>query len=232
MSIQAERDYAVKTWQPYLYTKPFNDAREFREWAVVLQVLGERLKAGSRVLDNGCGPGWTSLFLAKAGFDVVGVDVSDHMIEIARERSRRDNVPANFAVGDMESLSLDRKDFDAALYFDCLHHCPNFGEALKRTYEHLKPGGWLLLMETTFLHRFSPHAKQVTKEYGITELGFTRGQLRRALRAAGFTDVGFHHDPGPSYRGFFGLFKTALRLLGGHFFYFPQAKNIVLARKP
>lgn len=230
MSKQAEREYAGKVDSGHLFGKPFNDPRVFREFAVVLEVLGERVGRGS-VLDMGCGPGWTSLFLAQAGFEVVGVDISERMIEIARERSARDNVAAEFVVGDMDDLDLGRSDFDAALYFDCLHHCPRYVEALKRTAAHLRPGGHVLLLETTWLHRFSPHARQVTREYGLTELGFTRRQLRRALSDAGFCDVTFLHDPGPCYRGVRGFVKAFLRLSCGFFLYFPQAKNIVVARK-
>ncbi|MSR31817.1 MAG: class I SAM-dependent methyltransferase [Gemmataceae bacterium] len=230
MSKQAERDYATKVDQTHLFGKPFNDPRVFREFALVLEVFGERL-AGGTILDIGCGPGWTSLFLARAGYKVVGVDISERMIEIAREQISRDNAAPEFVVGDMEDMDLGRADFDGALFFDCLHHCPAYAKALKRAYAHLRPGGHVLLLETTWLHRYSPHARQVTREFGVTELGFTRRQLRRALREAGFSDLSFYHDPGSSYRGVRGFLKACLRLGCGYFFYYPQAKNIVVARK-
>src|SRR5262249_29494041 len=124
MSKQAEKEYAVRVDQGHLFGKPYNDPRVFREFAVVLKVFGERVGDGKRILDVGCGPGWTSLFLARAGYDVTGVDISERMIDIARERSVHDNTPAEFHVGDMEDLDLGRYDFDGALFFDCLHHCP------------------------------------------------------------------------------------------------------------
>ena len=109
----------------------------------------------------------------------------------------------------MEELQLAHRNFDGALFFDCLHHCPRYSEALKRTHAHLRDGGWLMLLETTWLHRYSPHARAATRQYGVTELGFSRGQLRRAPREAGFTDITFHHDPGPCYRGVGGFLKAA-----------------------
>jgi SAM-dependent methyltransferase len=230
MSKQAERDYATKVEQTHLFGKPFNDPRVYREFAVVLEIFGQRLGAG-RILDLGCGPGWTSLFLAQAGYQAVGVDISERMIEIARERAVRNNLAVEFVVGDMEELDLGRCDFDGVLLFDCLHHCPGYPEVVKRAHAHLRPGGYLLLLETTWLHRISPHARQVTREFGVTELGFTRRQLRRALGDAGFRDICFYYDPGPFYRGFLGFLKAFLRLCCGYFFYAPQAKNIVVARK-
>jgi SAM-dependent methyltransferase len=230
MTKQAEREYATRVDQAHLFSKPYNDARVFREFAVVLDVFASRAPGGA-ILDIGCGPGWTSLLLARAGFRVVGVDISERMIEIATERSALENSPAEFVVGDMEDLDLGRGDFDGVLFFDCLHHCPHYPAALKRACAHLRPGGHILLMETTLLHRYSPHARQVTREYGITELGFSRRQLRRALREAGFCDITFYHDPGPCYLGIAGFFKACLRLGSGYFFYAPQMKNIVVARK-
>ncbi len=230
MSKQAEREYADRVDPAHLFAKPFDDPRVFREFAVVLEVFAERIGAGT-ILDIGCGPGWTSRFLARAGHKVVGVDISERMIEIARERSARENASVEFRVGDMEFLDVGRYDFDGALFFDCLHHCPAYGEALKRAWAHLRPGGHLLLLETTWLHRFSPSARRASKEFGVTELGFTRRQLRRALREAGFADARFYFDAGSCYRGFPGFLKACLRIACSYLWYYPRAKNIVIARK-
>jgi SAM-dependent methyltransferase len=230
MSKQGEREYAIRTDQVHLYTKPFNDPRVFREFAVVLQLLGERIGAG-RILDIGCGPGWTTLFLARAGYRGVGVDIAERMIEVARERSAREKFAAEFMVGDMENLDLGRYDFDAVLFFDSLHHCPEYREALRRAHTHLRPGGHVLLMETTLLHRYSRHAREFARTFGVSELGFTRRQLRRALKGAGFTHICFYYDPGACYRGLGGFVKACLRLCCGYFCYYPAVKNIVVARK-
>lgn len=230
MSKQAEREYATKVDTAHLFSKPFCDPRVFREFAVVLELFGQRIHGG-KILDIGCGPGWTTSFLDRAGYTAMGVDISEKMIEIANERCDRENQSVEFAVGDMEDLDVGRYDFDGAMFFDCLHHCPNFPSALQRAHAHLRPGGYLLLLETTWLHRYSPHARGETEKYGVTELGFSRGQLRRALRQAGFGDITFYHDPGPCYRGFFGFLKSWFRLACAFFLVYPQAKNIVLARK-
>src|SRR5260370_17641966 len=55
------------------------------------------------VADVGCGPGAHALALARRGYDVVGVDGSPRMVEVARTRSARDKVDATFDVHDVSA---------------------------------------------------------------------------------------------------------------------------------
>jgi SAM-dependent methyltransferase len=231
MTKQAERDYPLKVDQRHLYTKPFDDARMLREFATALELLQRALPVHGSILDMGCGSGWTSLLLARAGFEVHGIDISERMIEIARERAEDERVQATFAVADMEQFALDRRDFDGALLFDSLHHCPAYPEVLRRAWEHLKPGGCLLLLEPSWLHLYSPHARQATRTYGVTELGFTRLRLARCLRRAGFRQITSYYDGGAAYRGVLGFLLANLRLWCGYLCCYPRIKQILLARK-
>jgi SAM-dependent methyltransferase len=231
MSKQAEREFPLRVDPSLLYRKPFHDPQSMREFGLALAVLQERMPPPGSILDLGCGPGWTSMFLARAGWDVLGVDISERMIEIARERAAREGAPAEFIVSDMEELDLARRDFDGVLLFDSLHHCPGYVEVLRRAYEHLRPGGCLLLMEPSWLHLISPSARAATRQYGVTELGFTRRHLRRELARVGFRQVVHYHDSGPAYRGLGGFLRAGLRLWCGYLFCFPRIKQIVLAQK-
>ena len=109
---------------------------------------------------------WTSL--ARAGYDVVGVDISEGMIDLGEQRLERDRIEARFVVADMEELELDRHDFDAVVLFDSLHHCEGYPAVLERACQHLRPGGWLLLMEPSWLHLLSPHARAIARNFGVT----------------------------------------------------------------
>lgn len=230
MTKQAEREYPLKIDQAHLYSKPYDDPRTFREFTLALDLYRQHFTEGA-ILDLGCGSGWTSVLLARAGYDVVGVDISDRMIEIAQERALVEGLSVTFQVGDMEELDLEKRNFQGALLFDCLHHCPGYEQVLQRAHDHLAPGGYLLLFETTWLHRWSPHARAATSQYGVTELGFTRRQLRSALKKAGFLRVVPYYDPGFAFRGFPGFLKAQLRIWCTYLACFPQSKNIFLAQR-
>ncbi|MGW0698596.1 class I SAM-dependent methyltransferase [Streptomyces sp. NPDC002867] len=115
---------------------------EASEW------LARSLPAGSRVLDVGCGTGVpTSRRLAQAGFEVVGIDLSGVMVDLARR-----HVPAAvFHQADIADLRpsgpLDLGRFDAVTAFFSLLMLPRAEIPLAlRTIRHLLvPGGQFLL---------------------------------------------------------------------------------------
>jgi len=208
--------------------KPFGwGDRLFVEWATIEAMLeGAGLPAGARVLDVGCGVGWTSEFLARAGFDVLGVDLVPANVELARERAPG----ARFAVADMDELALDEPPFAAALVFDALHHSARQPDVLAGIARHLEPAGVLLIGEPTWLHRHSPTAKRDAHERGWLERGLTMRELRRDLQAAGFTDIRRHFQgtrPYATWRGFLG---ELARLIGARVIAAPQHHLWVSAR--
>ncbi len=168
-------------------SKPFGwDPAHFGEWATVsymLQVVGTPRDAF--ILDVGCGSGWTTLFLAEAGYRAHGVDLVPANIELCRQRAQRWGSSARFEVADMDDLPAGGPA-DVVLIFDALHHSTRQAAVLEGVARRLKPGGWLLLGEPTWLHRLSPGARATTRDLGWSERGLTLRGLRRDLRAAGF----------------------------------------------
>ena len=55
------------------------------------------------VADLGCGPGAHALALARRGYDVVGVDGSPRMVDVARTRAAHNDVDATFEVHDVSA---------------------------------------------------------------------------------------------------------------------------------
>ena len=70
----------------------------------------------ARILDLGCGAGRTTIPLAEMGFEVVGIDLSPAMIELARELAELSQVEPEFQVMDAMSLNYPSSSFDIAIY--------------------------------------------------------------------------------------------------------------------
>ncbi len=127
----------AETWE----TRAPNEAVE--------HLVREGTLAVGCVLDLGCGEGRDSIFLAKHGFTVVGVDVSPAALSVARSLAEQARVRCDFLERDVVYLrNLPRPRFDAALNMGCLHMMPDaFSRTshLRRVHEVLEPDGLFLV---------------------------------------------------------------------------------------
>lgn len=104
-----------------------------------------------RVLDLGCGNGnLTSLLAKRHRAEYFGLDLSENMIEEAKERL---GVQAVLTVGDAEALPYEADFFDLLLCNASFHHYPNPRKALSEMRRVLKPGGILILGDPTLPSR-------------------------------------------------------------------------------
>ncbi len=116
-----------------------------RDWAEVeeqqLPTYEEAIRridmsAGRRVLEVGCGSGVFLRAAADRGAQVHGLDASEPLLELARER-----VPeANLQVGDMESLPFEDDVFDAVLGFNAFFFAVDMVAALREAGRVARPG--------------------------------------------------------------------------------------------
>ena len=105
------------------------------------------VEEGQPALDLACGTGRLLVPLLRAGLDVDGCDVSPDMIERCREQAEREGLAPALHAQAMHELDLPRR-------YRTILVCGGFGlgarrdddrEALRRIYEHLEPGGLLVL---------------------------------------------------------------------------------------
>ena len=81
---------------------------------------------GRTILDVGTGTGRAALLFARGGARVTGVDASDEMLAVARQRAAADSVAATFAVGDAHALTFADRSFDVAISLRVLMHSPDW----------------------------------------------------------------------------------------------------------
>mgnify|MGYP006277500833 CR=1 FL=1 len=100
-----------------------------------------------QVLDLGCGTGRHSIALARVGYAVTGLDLSEELLQQARAKSEDQNLPVNFQHGDARELPF-REKFDAVLMlceggFSLVETDAMDREILAGIFRALKPGGGL-----------------------------------------------------------------------------------------
>jgi SAM-dependent methyltransferase len=133
-SYDAVAEVYARTFFDELSRKPFD-----RELLDAFAALVPQATA----LDVGCGPGHVGRYLSERGMDVVGVDLSPAMIEIAR----RLNPAMRFEIADMRSLPMADGTMGAVAAFYSLIHVPRteVPAVLEEFRRVLVPSGRLLL---------------------------------------------------------------------------------------
>jgi len=96
---------------------------------------------GKKILDCGCGTGRFVEFFAKEGAEVVGSDISENMLEIAKKK-----VPAAaFVKADIFSLPFENKTFDIIICSQVLTHLHNYKKPLLEMKRVLKDEGIIII---------------------------------------------------------------------------------------
>src|SRR5262245_58859436 len=149
MAKQGEIDYLKNIGEQgvrHAVNKPFSGdcGKHLMDLGVVMSLLPP---PPARLLDLGCGTGWTSCFFARRGYEVVGQDICPDMIYHARRNKEHYRVEClDFVVGDYESAAFD-EEFDAADFFGALHHAVNEEDALRTAHRALRRGGVCIASE-------------------------------------------------------------------------------------
>lgn len=102
---------------------------------------------GKRVLDVGCGGGYTAEFLAQRGAVMSGLDPSGKLIAVADRHARQTGKDIDYRIGVSERLPFDDAEFDIVTCVDVLEHVESPAQAVSEVRRVLKPGG-LFLFDT------------------------------------------------------------------------------------
>jgi ubiquinone/menaquinone biosynthesis C-methylase UbiE len=150
------------------------------------------LQPGEKVLDVGCGPGTMAILMAKKvgpEGEVVGIDASLEMIEVARNKAKKQGSHARFEPAAIESLPFPDATFDAATSTFMLHHLPDDVQCkgLAEVRRVIKPGGRVLIVD--FSSESGSFLGHLLSVLGHAHGSSTFPKLEGVLREAGFTNV-------------------------------------------
>jgi arsenite methyltransferase len=149
---------------------------------------------GKYVLDVGCGAGVTPCFIAKRyGCRVVGVDISEGMVERSKERAKREGVAdrVEFRVADAQDLPFEDDLFDAVIT-ESVTAFPEDKQGAVNEYARVtKPGGYVGLNESTWLKAPPPPelVAWAAQDLGANVGPLTSGGWVGLLEGAGLREI-------------------------------------------
>ncbi len=150
-----------------------------REAEQIISMLG--LDNSASVIDMGCGTGAFALHAARHYRKVHAVDVSQAMLDLAREKAKEAGVAnVEFHHGGFLSYEHRAEPADAVISTVALHHLPDFWKliGLSRLAQTLKPGGRFYLFDVVFSFEVERH--QAAIEQFIGTMSRSMGPTERA----------------------------------------------------
>ena len=118
---------------------------------IVLRLLAQFAPPGGRLLDVGCGTGYT-LSLVSGNYRATGLDASPDAVQVAPDKAG-----APVVRGDACSLPFAEESFDVVTALDVLEHLDDDARAMAEISRVLAPGGVAVLSVPAHQWLFSPH---------------------------------------------------------------------------
>jgi 2-polyprenyl-3-methyl-5-hydroxy-6-metoxy-1,4-benzoquinol methylase len=150
-----------------------------------------------RILDVGTGTGRAALLLARGAAEVVGVDASEQMLAVARQRAAEERLDVHFELGDAHALRFGDRAFDVVVSLRVLMHTPDWRTCLQelcRVADQLVifdyPSRRSLATLQAGARRLAHAAGARTEPYRV----FGDAEIARALDACGFRVRSVHRQ--------------------------------------
>ncbi|MFH0943221.1 MAG: arsenite methyltransferase [Candidatus Beckwithbacteria bacterium] len=170
------------------------------------------LKEGEVVLDLGSGAGFDA-FLAsprvgKTG-KVIGVDMTDEMLEKARENAKKSNYTnVEFRKGDIENLPVDDNSVDVIISNCVINLAPDKEKVFKEAYRVLKKGGRLMISDVVLTKPLPEELKNDEELLvGCVSGAILKQDYLDKLKKTGFVNITIHKET-PAFLPDYGLSIT------------------------
>ena len=147
-----------------------------------------------RILEIGTGSGLMTFFIAKHyKEEIVGLDLSKEMLDLAKSRIADSNV--SFVVGDGTKPDFPESSFDAVIGVDIIHHLDDPRAAMKEWKKLVRPGGKMVFLETNVYNPIN--LRNIGVEHEVRSFLNTDQNLTLWPKDAGWEIVNV--SPAPSY---------------------------------
>jgi ubiquinone/menaquinone biosynthesis C-methylase UbiE len=186
----------------------FYDAHARRFMGVIYRRFADRVNmldlAGTQVLDVGTGTGLLSFVLAKEhpGWQLAGIDISDDMLELARETASRNDLSGRvlFQNASAEALPFPDGSFSLVVSNASLHLWKDPVKVMDEMARVTTPGGYCLIWDTLRFPMSHPVLGMLGRALGMNKpqrrlwmdaiaSAFTPGEAKRLLRQSVMKDA-------------------------------------------
>ncbi|MDT8989278.1 bifunctional 2-polyprenyl-6-hydroxyphenol methylase/3-demethylubiquinol 3-O-methyltransferase UbiG [Curvibacter sp. APW13] len=136
-------ELAHRWWDMDSEFRPLHDINPLRlGWIQAIQPL-----SGLKVVDIGCGGGILADSMARAGADVLGIDLASKALKVAQLHALEAQTPhVQYREISAEALASERAgQFDAVTCMEMLEHVPDPQSVVRACADLVKPGGWVFL---------------------------------------------------------------------------------------
>ncbi len=169
-------------------TKHFGGVRSTKE---LIELC--RIDKNKYVLEVGCGIGKTPCYIAKNyGSKVVAIDISEKMVEISKERAKREGLKdkIKFMVADATNLPFKDATFDAVICESVNAFIEDKKKAVSEYARVVKPGGFVGFSECIWTKPNPPKemVDYLSKTTGVKEILTSKG-WKELLQSAGLRDI-------------------------------------------
>jgi 2-polyprenyl-6-hydroxyphenyl methylase/3-demethylubiquinone-9 3-methyltransferase len=129
---------AARWWDPHSEFKPLHDINPLR-----LNYIDERAQlAGKKVIDVGCGGGILAESMAQRGANVMGIDMGEAPLNVAKLHSLESGVNVDYQQINAETLAEEQAaQFDIVTCMEMLEHVPDPSKSIAACTRLAKPGG-------------------------------------------------------------------------------------------
>ena len=158
-----------------------------------LEAMASLLPPDWRVLDIGTGTGYMLPFLARQFAQVIAADASSAMLELARQRARREGLSnVQFKLGRIEDLPVEDASIDCAVAILVLRHSPDMSRSVEELARGIVDRGRLLVVDV------APHSmEEFRRRIGDRSSGIDPGSIVDELERAGFSILNHRLLPMP-----------------------------------
>lgn len=182
-------------WLTYFNRQGIQDASWLKaavtHWCfheILYGIIKRYCPAPARILDVGCGPGWSDLYLSAMGYEVLGVDNEPRLVDAAIDLKTRLGAAAQFEVGDAFDLSPHHGRFDLAYSCGVLEHFDR-DVTVKLLQEQARCARYVLIQIPT---KYTALTGEITDEriYTISELKrIVQDSGLKVVTAFGYGDI-------------------------------------------